>query len=64
MFFLFPQKKIKTIYKKQVATMQPLSTLASKGSKSIFNLKKFSRKVIWVKLIFIYRINGISLSLN
>jgi hypothetical protein len=44
--FLFPQKKIKTIYKKQVATMQPLSPFPSKGSKSIFNLKQFSRKVI------------------
>jgi hypothetical protein len=46
MFFLFPQKKIKTIYKKQVATMQPLSTFPSKGSESIFNCKNISRIVI------------------
>jgi hypothetical protein len=46
MFFLFPQKKIKTIYKKQVATMQPLFTFPSKGSKSIINLKQFLMKVI------------------
>jgi hypothetical protein len=44
--------------------MQPINTLASKGSKSNFNLKKVSRKVIKAKLIFIYRINGISLMLN
>jgi hypothetical protein len=44
--------------------MQPLSTFTSKGSKSIFNSKKILRKVTWVKLIFIRRINGISLMLN
>jgi hypothetical protein len=42
--------------------MQPLSTFTSKGYKSIFNLKKFWGKGVWVK--FICRINGISLMLN
>jgi hypothetical protein len=64
MFFYFLKKKIKTIYKKQVATMQPISTFPSKGSESIFDCKKISRKVTYLKLIFICRINGISLMLN
>jgi hypothetical protein len=38
-FFYFLKKNQNNL-KKQVATMQPLSTLASKGSKSNFNLKK------------------------
>jgi hypothetical protein len=44
--------------------MQPLSTFPSKGSKSIFNFKKISGKGIYVKLIYIGKINGIRLSLN
>jgi hypothetical protein len=63
-YFFISSKKIKTIYEKQVATMQPLSTFPSKGSESIFNCKKISRKVTYVKLIFICRIYGISLMLN
>jgi hypothetical protein len=31
---------------KHVETMQPLYTFLSKGKKSIFNLKKFSGKVV------------------
>jgi hypothetical protein len=44
--FFISSKKIKTIYKKQVATMQPISTFPSKGSESIFNCKNISRIVI------------------
>jgi hypothetical protein len=54
--FLFPQKKIKTIYKKQVATMQPLSTFPSKGSESIFNCKKISRKDMFKTYIYLQNI--------
>jgi hypothetical protein len=39
-------KKNQNNLKKQVATMQPLFTFPSKGSKSIFNLKQFLMKVI------------------
>ncbi len=44
--------------------MQPLSTFASKGYKSIFNFKEISVKGIWLKLIFVRKINDIGLSLN
>jgi hypothetical protein len=44
-FFYFLKKNQNNL-KKQVPTMQPLFTFPSKGSGSIFSLKKFSRKVI------------------
>jgi hypothetical protein len=51
-------------FKRQVTTIQPLSTFPVKGLKAIFNLKEISVKGLYPKLIFIRKINGIGLRLN
>jgi hypothetical protein len=42
--FFISSKKIKTIYKKQVATMQPLPTFTSKGCKSYFSISSIKHQ--------------------